>query len=168
MQATQERAQNSPPALGEISLRDYFDRKDGLGGIRLPNGGVTRLSDVLNDDTQGFFTRASLEQIVRSVIQQLVAAGGTLPQGMLPKQAVAPAPRKKPTTTAADLGLTRREAEVLRVLAQGKSNKEIGRELNIAQGTVKVHMRAVCEKLNVTRRTEAIVLVNRMGLALEG
>ena len=149
-------------ARADIALRDF--RADPLGGgFKFPNG-ATRLTEALSDETQAFFTRTSLEQIVRSVIQQLVAAGATLPQLGAQKQGAAPVQRKKTSATPADYGLTRRETEVLRVLAQGKSNKEIGRELNMAQGTVKVHMRAVCEKLNVARRTEAIVLVNKMGL----
>ncbi len=60
--------------------------------------------------------------------------------------------------------LTARELEVLRLLAEGKSNKAVGASLSIAEVTVKSHVRAVFSKLNVLSRTEAIAVANRTGL----
>jgi two-component system NarL family response regulator len=60
--------------------------------------------------------------------------------------------------------LTIRETEVLRAMAAGKSNKEIGVALNISEGTVKVHVTHMLEKLQVTGRTEAIGVAVRRGL----
>jgi len=51
--------------------------------------------------------------------------------------------------------LTPREREVLQLLGQGLTNKDIGRTLYIAEGTVKLHVRRVCKKLEVRTRTEA-------------
>jgi two-component system NarL family response regulator len=64
--------------------------------------------------------------------------------------------------------LTAREIEVLHFLASGKSNKEIGNQLNISEATVKVHVTHIFEKLKVTGRTQAIgVAVNRGLVDLE-
>lgn len=60
--------------------------------------------------------------------------------------------------------LTSRELEVLRLLAEGKSNKAVGVQLSITEVTVKSHVRAVFAKLNVLSRTEAIAVANRTGL----
>jgi two-component system NarL family response regulator len=60
--------------------------------------------------------------------------------------------------------LTKREKEVLQSMADGKSNKEIGVVLDISEGTVKVHMTHILEKLKVTGRTEAIGVAVRRGL----
>jgi DNA-binding NarL/FixJ family response regulator len=60
--------------------------------------------------------------------------------------------------------LTAREMEVIRALAKGKSNKEIGVALNISEGTVKVHVTHMLEKLKVTGRTEAIGAALKRGL----
>jgi two-component system NarL family response regulator len=60
--------------------------------------------------------------------------------------------------------LTDREAEVLRLLANGKSNKEIGLKLFISEFTVKGHIRNIFAKLNVLSRTEAIAAATRKGL----
>lgn len=55
-----------------------------------------------------------------------------------------------------DLGLTRREGEVLYLLGRGLSNKEIGHELSLSVATVKHHVHHVLEKLKLTRRAEAM------------
>ncbi len=60
--------------------------------------------------------------------------------------------------------LTDREADVLRLLARGKSNKEIGSTLFISEFTVKNHLRNIFPKLNVLSRTEAIAAAARRGL----
>ena len=60
--------------------------------------------------------------------------------------------------------LTGREVEVLRLLARGKSNKEIGSNLFISETTVKGHLRNIFTKLNVLSRTEAVSVASRRGL----
>jgi DNA-binding NarL/FixJ family response regulator len=60
--------------------------------------------------------------------------------------------------------LTEREMDVLRLLAQGKTNKEIARELNIAEQTVKTHVSHVLDKLEVPSRTQAALYAIRVGL----
>src|SRR6476620_2960649 len=60
--------------------------------------------------------------------------------------------------------LTGREVEVLKLLAHGKSNKEIGSNLFISETTVKGHLRNIFTKLNVLSRTEAITVASRRGL----
>ena len=60
--------------------------------------------------------------------------------------------------------LTEREMDVLRLLTQGKSNKEIARELFIGDRTVKSHLSAIFQKLDVTDRTQAALYAVRHGL----
>ena len=60
--------------------------------------------------------------------------------------------------------LTERETEVLRLLAQGKANKEIARSLNISEKTVKVHVSNILSKLGVQSRTQATLYAIRIGL----
>ena len=60
--------------------------------------------------------------------------------------------------------LTGREVDVLKLLARGRSNKEIGSDLFISETTVKTHVRSVFGKLNVMSRTEAIAAASHRGL----
>jgi DNA-binding NarL/FixJ family response regulator len=60
--------------------------------------------------------------------------------------------------------LTSREIDVLKLLAKGRSNKEIGSDLFISETTVKSHVRSMFRKLRVMSRTEAIAAANQRGL----
>lgn len=60
---------------------------------------------------------------------------------------------------------TPRETEILRHLALGYSNKEIGRMLDVAEGTVKVHIKAILKKLNMRNRTQVAIYAHENGFA---
>ena len=64
----------------------------------------------------------------------------------------------------ADDTLTNREIEVLRGVAAGKSNKLIAAELDIAEGTVKTHMKSILPKLDASDRTHAVMIALRRGI----
>jgi two-component system nitrate/nitrite response regulator NarL len=66
------------------------------------------------------------------------------------------------TPRAAD-GLTRRQREITIMLAEGKSNKEIARELQVLEGTIKLHVRGILRSLGVRNRTEAAIVAMRAG-----
>src|SRR5690242_5418079 len=59
---------------------------------------------------------------------------------------------------------TSRQRDVLRLLAQGHSTKEIARTLDLGPGTVKIHLGAIFRALNAHNRTEAVVLASRLNL----
>jgi DNA-binding NarL/FixJ family response regulator len=65
-----------------------------------------------------------------------------------------------------DIGLTERQAQVLALLIQGKPNKLICRHLNLAEGTVKIHVTAILKALNVMNRTQAVIAVSKLGMKL--
>lgn len=67
--------------------------------------------------------------------------------------------RPKPTGQVQFSSLTKREKEVLRLIAKGQSNKMIARKLGITEGTVKVHVKNLLYKLGLRSRVEAAVLV---------
>lgn len=60
--------------------------------------------------------------------------------------------------------LTQREADVLQLLAEGRSNKDIARRLSITEGTAKTHVKAILTKLDAISRTEAVAVAHRRGL----
>jgi NarL family two-component system response regulator LiaR len=65
-------------------------------------------------------------------------------------------------------GLTTREEEILKLLATGESNREIGRRLFISEQTVKNHVASIFRKLQVNDRTKAALLAVRLGLGTKG
>jgi two-component system, NarL family, response regulator len=60
--------------------------------------------------------------------------------------------------------LTQRELEVLQLLAEGRSNKDIARRLDITEGTAKTHVKGILTKLDAISRTEAVTVAHRRGL----
>jgi len=76
----------------------------------------------------------------------------------------APTPFETNTQVQATLGVSERELEVLELLATGQSNKEIASRLNVSPNTVKTHVARLFEKLEVRRRTEAIVRARELGM----
>jgi two-component system NarL family response regulator len=60
--------------------------------------------------------------------------------------------------------LTTREMEILALIARGRSNKAIARELDISEGTVKTHVKSILQKLDATSRTEAVSIGAKRGL----
>lgn len=115
---------------------------------------------------------ASREVMLRAL--QLVCSGGIYipPQILRPEQpspsTPAPPQRTAPRGSPADVGLTGRQLDVLVLMMQGKSNKVIGRALDLAEPTVKNHVSAILKALNVTNRTEAVIAVGELGWDLPG
>ena len=104
---------------------------------------------------------------------QLVAALEAAASGLLvlhPSHAPegAPAASSAQSATADELSesLTRREVEVLQMLAAGLSNKEIAAHLNISEHTAKFHVASILGKLGAGSRTEAVSIGIRRGLVL--
>ena len=75
-----------------------------------------------------------------------------------------PGPFEPNTRVRETLGISEREIEVLALLAAGRSNKEIARRLDISPNTVKTHVGKLYEKLEVGRRTEAILRARELGM----
>jgi DNA-binding NarL/FixJ family response regulator len=112
-------------------------------------------------------------------IERALAAGakGYVVKGMLREEllqairAVHSGKRHVPNAIAAKLvdhlgseKLTQREIHVLKEIAKGKRNKEIGAALSIAEDTVKMHVKSILMKLGVSDRTEAVTIALRRGI----
>lgn len=63
-----------------------------------------------------------------------------------------------------DLGITPREMEILQLIAQGMSNREIAKKLYVSENTVKTHSSRVFDKIGAKRRTQAVQLGKQLGL----
>jgi DNA-binding CsgD family transcriptional regulator len=83
-------------------------------------------------------------------------------------QAEIPVPVSQPfvldDTKRENLGITRRELDILELIAQGMSNREIAEKLFVSENTVKTHSSRVFDKLGAKRRTQAVQLGKQFGL----
>ena len=114
------------------------------------------------------FDQLVLEQALRRaqaevVIDQLTA----LPKDPSQIATAFPGDRKLRLEGVSGAALSQREMEVLQRMAAGKSNKEIGAELFISDGTVKTHAKSIFTKLDVVSRTEAVATATRRRVTLQ-
>lgn len=118
--------------------------------------------------SRGFMLKdVTFESLLNGIRQ--VAAGGTLVRPALTARVSQTIREMRRADDAAakhraNVHLTDRELEVLRMLAGGFTNREIGSALNLSEGTIKNHVSAVLEKLNVRDRTRAVLRAVDEGL----
>jgi DNA-binding CsgD family transcriptional regulator len=93
---------------------------------------------------------------------ELLASRGRL--RLIEPASVPMAPTPPPSPTAS-LGLTRRETEVLSLVAEGRTNRQIGHELFITEKTASLHVSRILAKLGVTSRGEAAAVAHRLGIS---
>jgi DNA-binding NarL/FixJ family response regulator len=103
---------------------------------------------------RGFLPKTLAPGVMTAALQVLASGGTYVPAEYAQAKAATPA---SPVA-----GLTPRESDVLRLLAAGRSNKEIGRELGLQEITIKLHARNIFRKLGVRNRVEAANALARM------
>ncbi|MFD6530645.1 response regulator [Streptomyces sp. NPDC060184] len=104
------------------------------------------VSDMLTAGAHAYLHKSVSRTVLVSTIHRQLHTGGTAPSAGSPRPAAAP--EESPLTT--------REDEVMALVAQALSNRQIGKRLGITEGTVKRHLRNVFAKLGVNSRIEAV------------
>ena len=115
----------------------------------------TDVLQALKLGADGYLLKDSEPEEVISNISK--AINGELVLSAPLSQIVARSLQQQPTVASAIEKLTKREIEIIRHIAQGESNKVIARELNIAEATVKVHIKNLLKKLSLRTRVEAAI-----------
>lgn len=126
----------------------------------------------IDQGASGFIPKTVEASVMQEALHRVLSGGVYLPP--LPTDAVAAeaspqdddALRDEPVGPEATLGLSGRQLDVLRLLVEGKPNKEICRVLSLSESTVKTHLSAIFRKLKVSSRTQAVVAVARAGVTL--
>lgn len=156
----------------------------GLSGIpalklwrtRFPGVPVVILSAVSDQQTvlaamragaAGFIPKSSTNEVMLNALRLVLAGGKYLPSEVISPSVRRPAPqrlRQGSMLSTETLGLTGRQTEVLRLIANGASNKLICRELGLAERTVKAHVTAVLRALKVSSRTQAAIEAVKLGI----
>ena len=117
---------------------------------------------VLDAGAMGFIPKSSSTQVMLGALRLVLSGGPYIPPMLLQRaQYAIDPPSNRGARPAATVGgaedMTPRQFEVLEVLAEGLSNKLIGRKLNLSEGTVKVHLAAIFRALDAKNRTEAVI-----------
>jgi len=119
------------------------------------------VSAALTAGAQGYIAKTSTPRELLEAVRTVLGGGSSVTNDIAPP---VPAIGGVPGDV---LGLTQRQADVLRLLVQGKPNKTICRDLRLSEGTVKVHVSAILKALNVRSRAQAIAELTRRGVALD-
>jgi len=159
---------NLPEIDGFSLLTEFREQYPSIPVVVL--SGSDRREDVmraLDLGAMGYIPKTSSSQVMLSALRLVLSGGVYLPQIALATEAPNRPGAHARGTTARDLGLTDRQCQVLALLLQGKPNKLICRELDLAEGTVKIHVAAILRALNVNTRTQAVVEASRLGLQID-
>jgi DNA-binding NarL/FixJ family response regulator len=164
------------PDLSLVLFDLHLDSDDGLTGVRrmiealdgvplIVISASDESADVIDSvraGAKGYILKSGSSALLEHAIS-LVLSGETyvpLPRTVL-VSAIAAEP-ERPTNHMLDR-LTDRQRDVFQLLLAGHSNKEIARSLGVLEGTVKVHVRAIMQKLGVKNRTQVAVAAARAG-----
>ncbi|HEX3971407.1 MAG TPA: response regulator transcription factor [Stellaceae bacterium] len=111
---------------------------------------------------RGFIPKTMQSELFATALSMVLGGGSYLPVEILQDSPVVPVEPADPQIMRKfDELLTNREKQVLTLVATGASNKEIGRELNLAEVTVKLHVRQILRKIGARNRSEAASIATR-------
>ena len=152
--------------LLDLNMRDG-DGLDMLRGLRAARSearvGMVTVSDsgeavvaALRGGAEGYLLKDMEPEAMLEALQAVAAGRVVIPPQLNHLLAAALRGESRPQSAGA-AGLTEQELRILEKIAAGLPNKQIGRELDIAEGTVKVHVKHILRKLELRSRVEAAV-----------
>ncbi len=149
------------PDMNGLEALDVFARQHPALPVIVLSGSVNPriMQQVMDKGAAAFLTKTGMSDELLSVTRLVLAGGVPLPPGA---QHLAP---PEPTPDLPPPLLTPRQEEVLRLLLDGYTNKEIGRMLYLSEETVKNHVSSILRSFGVTTRTQAVLAANRHGYA---
>ena len=114
--------------------------------------------------TMGFIPKSASSELMLQALKLVLSGGVYIPPQMLDLGMSERSHASSQSSQQLRSALTPRQLEVLKLLSEGKVNKEIARILDCAETTVKAHVTAVFKELGARNRTEAVVNAQKLGL----
>ena len=156
---------------GESGIVCTARLKEELPGVQVIMLTVYRNQELIFQALQagasGYLLKRSSPNELLSAIAEVRSGGAPMTSEIA--RMVVEAFQKKPANLASADGLTNRESEILALLSEGLSNKEIAGRVDISYDTVRAHLRHIYEKLHVRGRTEAVKMyLKSPGLSIAG
>ena len=147
-----EQFRHAHPALPVVVVSMYHD------------GDTVR--EVIRRGAMGFIPKVCSKEVILGALRLVLSGAVYVPSQAMVEESGLTAVHSpgRAALSLAELGLTPRQGEVLVLMMRGCSNKLIGRELGLAERTVKLHVTAVLNTLRVTSRTQAVIVAAHMGL----
>ncbi len=164
---------NMPGSNGVPSLQLFHQRFPKVPLV-VVSGSDQRddIESVMNLGAMGFISKMSPSKVMLSALHMVLDGGVYVPPQLLQQAMAKLEPgltlNDKRSQRASKYGLTPRQLEVLQLISAGKCNKDIARELNLAEGTVKIHVAAIYQTLHVNSRVEAVETARRFGFIADG
>jgi DNA-binding NarL/FixJ family response regulator len=161
------------PGLRGIPALQRFRREHPSAPVVVISASRDRetIAQVIRHGAVGFIPKSSGRDTIVNALRLVLAGSVYIPREAAlpdePEDAPMRAALQGRGASAAELGLTPRQAQVLALLMKGRANKEICRDLGLAERTVKAHLSAVLNVLKATSRTQAVIAANRLGLDIE-
>jgi DNA-binding NarL/FixJ family response regulator len=159
---------NMPDSKGVPSLQLFHQRYPDVPLV-VVSGSDQRndIENVMNLGAMGFISKMSPSKVMLSALRMVLDGGVYVPPQLLQqtvsKLETGQALSDKRSQRASKYGLTPRQLEVLQYIGAGLSNKEISIKLDLAEGTVKIHVAAIYQALHVNTRVEAVATARRFG-----
>jgi DNA-binding NarL/FixJ family response regulator len=122
------------------------------------------IREAINLGACGFISKSVSSKVMLSAIELVLSGGVYVPPAVL---AISDQIEDHSLRNHLSNLLTNRQRQVMELLNQGLSNKEIARQLELSDGTVKLHITAILKALNVDNRTKAVIEAKRLGLTQE-
>jgi len=126
---------------------------------------VATVRGAIREGARGYIPKSSSPQVMYSALQLILAGGVYLPPNLLEGASAGGAAEPLDSLRDFDAAggrLTRRQRDVLRLLSEGRSNKEIAAALGLSAGTVKIHVSSIFKSLGVNNRTQAVIVAAKM------
>lgn len=118
------------------------------------------IRSVMSTGVKGYITKRSDIKVFDNALK-LILDGGTY----VPPILINNPPINNLSTKSTGLKtLTNRQSQVLDLIAQGKSNKQIAYDMGVSESTVKLHINALLRSLHVSNRTQAVVTAQKLGI----
>lgn len=171
-----------PDAVGLSGLRAVRDAFEGVPVALLSGEQNTDvIRSAITEGAMGFVPKSAPSKVLVAAMRLILAGGTYLPPHAFsawPSAAsIEPQPNQSTTTSTptpkaahsspfVTARLTDRQLEILMKAVQGKPNKVIARETDLAEGTVKAHLSAAFRIINVSNRTEAVFKAAQLGLVM--
>ncbi len=142
------------PSVPVVIMSGYFDRKDVL--------------DALDCGAAGYIPKTMSGPAMLNALRLILSGEKYLPSSAFNddgKEDARPGPEAPAAKAKNDSlsALTAREVEILKLLIEGRTNKEIARDLDLQEITIKIHVRNVYRKINASNRAQAVSIALRSG-----